>query len=160
MSRAYSNFVMRRHFSVLHPHVDFGLGDRRAGDTRSHEPGADDAEARDTHGRGGVRDAGVLLQLVGREEDLDEFARDVGHRELPKQLRLALQTLGDSMLEAVLDRFERRERRRVVSARALEHLLARRSEHETAAQWIAVEQKTHEAARPLALGAPAARQTL
>src|ERR1041385_4088398 len=127
-----------------------------AGDPRSHESRTDDAEPLDTNRRRRVLDSGILFELVRREEDLHELARDVGHRELAEQLRLALQSLGHAVLETVLDRVERGERRRIVAAGALEHLLAGAAEHERAPQRIAVEQEAEQTALPLALGAPTA----
>src|SRR3989442_16009653 len=44
-------------------------------------------------------------------------------------------------------------------SRALEHLLPRHPEHDPPAQWIAVEQKSHESAPTLSLGTPAVRHT-
>src|ERR1041385_5296625 len=127
-----------------------------AGDPRSHESRADDAEPLDTNRRRRVLDSGILFELVRREEDLHELARDVGHRELAEQLRLALQSLGHAVLETVLDRVERGERRRIVATGALEHLLAGAAEHERAPQRIAVEQEAEQTALTLTLGAPTA----
>ena len=63
------------------------------------------------------------------------------------------------MPQAVLDRFECRERSRIVAARPLQHLLARHPEHDPPAQGIAIEQNPHESAWAPSLGAPAVRQT-
>src|SRR6266568_4990504 len=57
-----------------------------------------------------------------------------------EQLRLALQSLLDPVLEPVLDRLEGGEGRRIVAAGLRQHLLTRRPEHEPAAQRVAVEQ--------------------
>src|SRR6266704_2490913 len=85
-------------------------------------------------------DPEVLLERRGGEEDLHELARHVGDGKLAEQLRLALQSLLDPVLEPVLDRLEGGEGRRIVAAGLRQHLLTRRPEHEPAAQRVAVEQ--------------------
>jgi len=92
--------------------------------------------------------------------DLHELAGHVRDGELTEQLRLALQTLGESVRQAVLDRLERRERCRIVSLRLLQHLLPRPAKHEAPPEQVAVEQPPREAARALSLGAPSARHAL
>src|SRR5205807_154625 len=140
--------------------VHAGLDDGRSRDSGPHEPRAHDAEPPHFGGRGRVGDAEVLLELARREEDLDELAGDVGDGELTEQLCLALQATGEPVGQAVLDRLERGERRRVVSLRLLQHLLARRAKHEAPPERVAVEQPPGEAARTLSLGAPSARHAL
>src|SRR5438034_10132662 len=142
---------------VLHAHVHLSLGDRGACDAGAHETGADDTEPLHAHGRRRVRDARILFELIRGEKDLHELAGHVRDGQLAEQLRFALESLGNSVPQAVLDGFERRQRSRIVAARALEHLLARHPEYHAPAQWIAVEQKSQEAAGSLSLRSPAAR---
>ena len=144
------------HVGVLHSDVDLGLRYRGARNARTHEARANDAQTLHALGRGGVRNPRILFQLVRGEKDLDELAGDIGHRELAKQLSLALQSLGQAVLQAVFDGLERGERSGVMSAGPLEHLLARRAKDDAPAQRIAVEQESHESAGPLAFGSPAA----
>ena len=65
---------------VLHPHIDLRLGHGGPGDARTHEAGADDAESLHTDVRRRVRHAGILLELIRREENLYELAGDVRDR--------------------------------------------------------------------------------
>ena len=149
-----------RKIGVLHADVYTGLSDRGARNARPHEPRAHDAEPADDGGRRWVGDPEVLLERGGGEEDLDQLARDVGDGELAEQLRLALQPLHHAVLEPVLDRLQRRERRRVVATRLREDLLPGRPEDQAPAQRVAVEQPPPEATRPLAPRAPTARHAL
>ena len=73
---------------------------------------------------GAGRDAVVLLERGGREEDLHQLAGHVAHRQLAEGAVLLGQSGGDALLQADPHRFERGERRRVVAAGLLEDLLA------------------------------------
>src|SRR5207237_10891827 len=128
------------------------LRDGGARDARSHEPRAHDSEAPHVAGRRGVRNPEILLERRGSEEDLDELAGYVRYRELREQLGLALQTGTDAVPQAVLHRFERRERSGIMPSRLPQHLLACRAEHHAAAERVAVEQPRHDAAGTCASG--------
>src|SRR5207247_1004836 len=159
-ARSESALAHAGHVGVLHAHVDFGLRHRGAGDAGAHEARTDNAKSLDTHRRRRVRDAGIFLELIRRKKDLDQFAGDIGHRELSEQLRLAFQAFGDAVLQSVLYRLERGQRCGVVSTGPLEHQFARAAEREPPAERIAVEQKSEKAAGALAFGAPVARHAL
>ncbi len=86
-----------------------------------------------------------------------ELAGHVRDGQLAEQLRFALESLGNSVPQAVLDGFERRQRSWIIAAGAFEHLLARHPEYDAPAQRIAVEQKSQETAESLSLRTPATR---
>ena len=109
-----------------------------------------------THGRRGIRDARILLELIGREEDLDELAGHVGHGELAEQLRLAPQSFRHAVPQAVFDGVEGGGRGRIIPAGALEHLLAGHTKDEPASERIPIQQEAHEATLAPAPGSPPA----
>ena len=63
------------------------------GDARAHEAGAEDPELADLHRRRALGVARVLLDLLGREEDRHQVARDVADGEAAERLGLELQAL-------------------------------------------------------------------
>src|SRR5207247_9064590 len=98
-----------------------------------------------------------LFELGRGEENLHELAGDVADGELAEQLGFTVQASGQPVPEAVFNRLERGERRRVVALRLLEELPARTTDHQPPADPIPDEQPPHEAAGALPLWAPAAR---
>ena len=58
---------------ILHAHVDFCLGDGGARYSRAHEPRADDRQTMDPDRRRRIGNAGILLELIRREEDLHQL---------------------------------------------------------------------------------------
>ncbi len=81
------------------------------GDARPHEAGAEHPELPDLHRRRPLRIAGVLADLLGREEDRDEAARDVADREAAEGPGLELQALLERRGRAPLHHLHRLERR-------------------------------------------------
>src|SRR6267378_2304632 len=149
-----------REIGVLHAHVHPRLHDRGARNARPHEPRAHDPEAAHDRRRRWVGDSEVLFESGSSEKDLDQLTRDVGDGQLPEQLRLALQTFRHAAFESVLHRFQCSERRGIVAARLGQDLLSGGAENQRPAQWVAVEQPSAKAARPLAPWAPSARHAL
>ena len=129
---------------VLDPHRYPGLRGH-ARDPRAHQPGAQHAQLAHFARRRSLRDAGVLLDLLRREEDRNERPRLGAHREPPEGPRLERQPFREARRRALLDHLERHERRRVVAARLREHRPARPPEDERPQQLL------HER-DPLALG--------
>src|SRR6185503_860899 len=72
----------------------------------------------------------------------------------------ALQPFGHSVLQAVFDGLERRERRRIVAGRALEHLLAGGAEDDAPAERVSIEQESDKPAGALAFRPPSAGHLL
>ena len=67
----------------------------------------------------------VFLERRRRKEDLHQLARDIAHRELAEGAMLFRQPRRDALLQADPHRLERGERRRIVAAGLLQHLLPR-----------------------------------
>ena len=133
---------------ILEPGIHLDVEYRGARDPRAHEARADDAEAADLPRHGGAgRDAVVLLERRGGEEDLHQLARHVTHGQLAERTVLGGESGGDPLLQADAHRLERPQRSRVVAAGLGQHLLLGRAVDHAPAGGGAVE-------RPVPAGRP------
>ena len=85
-------------------------------------------------------DSGILLQLVGGEEEEDELSRHVGHRHLAEFARLLAIPVGDTALVTRRYLIDCGNERRIIAAGLGQRLLARFTQHDCAARGIAIEQ--------------------
>ena len=101
----------RRH--VVEQQGRNAAADVGAGDARTHDAGADDADLMHRlRLHGGVADAGVLLQALGHEEDGDQVARDRAADQRHELLGLDLQALFQRQIAALGDGLEGGQRGR------------------------------------------------
>jgi len=131
---------------VAHPHQCPLLhGDR--GDPGTHEAGAEDSQLHHRMNRrrrlaGHRRDAQVLLQCSGREEEIDELLRHIARGHLAEEPRLLAIPMARSPAVARGDCVYRGKRCREMSVSLLERLLARLSQHDPASRRVLVQQQT------------------
>ena len=130
---------------VAHPHQCPLLhGDR--GDPGTHEAGAKNSQLHDRmylrrRLAGDRRDTRIFLQCGGRKEEVDELFRHITDGHLAEEPRLLAIPMARPSAVARRDCVYRGERRREMSVRLLERLLARLSQHDPASRRVLVQEE-------------------